>query len=113
MNAIEMYYLVAFVVSVALTVIYIFQWHKHMDIHITLVFALVPLFNMQYWLLARAENLEQALDAFKMSFVGGCFLELIILLVVFSLCEIPVNRWIKTGLMLLSSIVCFSTLTIG
>ena len=113
MSAIEIYYLSAFLASVLLTVIYFFQWHRHMDIHITLIFVLVPIFNLQYWLLARAENLQQALDTFKMSFIGGFYLELIILLVVFSLCEVPLNRWIKMGLMIFGTVICFSALTIG
>ena len=42
-NPIVLYYDIALVVSIVLTGIYLFMWHKHFDAHITLIFLLVPL----------------------------------------------------------------------
>ena len=33
-------------VSMLLTMVYMFIWHKHCDVHITLTFVLVPLVNV-------------------------------------------------------------------
>ena len=99
---ISTYYLIAFFVSVALTCLYMFIWHKHFDVHITLIFVLVPVVNLSFILLARSQNLAEAILANKIAYLGGCFLPLLILLTVYSLCQIPLSRWLKTGFLLLS-----------
>ncbi len=109
----EIYYLVTFIVSVVLTGAYMFIWHKHFDVHITLVFLMVPVTNMGYWMLSRAETLDGALIPFQMTFLGGCFLLLLILLTVVSLCGIRMNRWIKIGLMAVSTAIFAGVLTTG
>ena len=112
-ESMELYYLITFIVSCLLTGIYMFIWHKHFDVHITLLFVLAPITNMGFWLMARAETLEGALRAFNLTFIGGCFLELMMMLMVFSLCEIRVSRWMKTALLIASAAVFGFTLTIG
>ena len=71
--------------SLVLTLVYLFLWHKHFDVHITLVFALVPVTNLGYTLMANASDLNSALVARKLTYLGGCYLLLMILLIVFSM----------------------------
>ena len=94
---VHLYYDIVLVLSLLLTAFYLFKWHKHFDAHITLVFVLVPIINMGYVMLAHARSLEEALSVNQLSFIGGCFLQLIIMLVVFSLCGIRINRFVKLG----------------
>ncbi len=110
---IDTYYLTAFIISVILTGVYMFVWHKHYYVHITLLFALVPVVNLGFLLLSRSQSLEEAIIANVIAYVGGCYLQLMIMLAVFSLCHIQLNRWIKTVFFTLSTVVFLSTLTPG
>ena len=109
----ELYYFSTFILSVLLTGLYMFIWHRHFDVHITLVFVLVPIVNLGFWLLSRSQGLEEALLAHKITYLGGCFLQLMVLLTVFSLCGLSMNRLVKTGLLALSNVVFFLSLSQG
>ncbi len=108
-----LYYDILLILSMALTAVYIFKWYKHFDVHITLVFALVPVVNLGYVLLGHSHSLEEALGVNQMTFIGGCFLNLIVTLVVFSLCEIRVNRFLKLFFFLFSTAVFIASMTGG
>jgi putative two-component system response regulator len=110
---IDTYYLTAFIISVILTGVYMFVWHKHYDVHITLLFALVPVVNLGFLLVSRSQSLEEAIIANVIAYIGGCYLQLMIMLAVFSLCHIHLNRWIKITFFILSTAVFLSTLTPG
>jgi len=110
---IPLYYDIILALSMVLTTVYVFKWHKHLDVHITLVFVLVPIVNLGYVLLAHAHSLEEALGVNQLSFIGGCFLQLIILLIVFSLCDIRINRFIKILLFLFSTGIFVASMTGG
>ena len=110
---IEAYYLVTFLASLLLTGVYMFLWRKHYDVHLTLVYALVPVINLGYFLLSMATTQETALAVNKLSYLGGCFLQMIIMLAIFSLCQIRVNRWLKVLFMLVGTVVYLSALTGG
>ena len=109
----EKFYFVSFIASLFLTGIYMFLWHKKYDVHLTLIFALIPIVNLGYLLLANADSENAALAAYKIIYVGGCFLQLIIMLAVFSLCQIRVKRWVRILFMAFSTVVYLSVLTIG
>ena len=109
----DTYYFSAFIVSVVLTGLYMFIWHRHFDVHITLLFALVPIVNLGFLFLARAQSLEEAVMANEIAYIGGCYLQLMIMLAVFSLCHIHLSRWGKTGFYVLSTVVYLSSLTQG
>ena len=112
-NPLIIYYDVMLVLSVLLTGIYIFRWQKHYDVHITLVFVLVPVINLAYTLLAHARTEEEALVADKLTFLSGSFLELILVLVVFSLCRIRLNRFVKILFFVFSTLVFLAANGIG
>ena len=104
-----LYYDILFAVSICLSLAYAWIWHKHFDVHITLIYILVPVTNLGYTLLARAESLEAAAAANKLSYFGGCFELLIIMLSIFSLCGISLKRWMRIAFMALSMLVFLST----
>ncbi len=99
--------------SLILSIIYLFMWHRHFDVHITLVFVLSPITNLGFSLYSRAQNLEEALVAQKLSYIGGSFLVMFIMFMVFSLCHIKLNRFVRVLCMTVSSLCYCSALTIG
>lgn len=111
--AICLYYDIVLLLSVLLTGLYIFKWRRHFDVHITLVFVLVPIINLGAVLLAHTHSLEAALGVNQLSFVGGCFLQLIIMLAVYSLCQIRFNRLVKVFFFLLSAAIFAFSMTGG
>lgn len=108
-----LFYDIIFIVSVILSIFYIVIWQKHFDIHITIVFILVPIIDIGYFLLGHAHTLEEAIVANKLSYIGGCYLVLDILFVVCSLCDIKINRWIKLALLASATLIYFSALSVG
>ena len=107
----DTYYLAAFIASVALTGLYMLIWHKHYDVHITLVFVLVPIVNLGFLLMSRSQGLGEAIMANKIAYIGGIYLQLMIMIAVFTLCRIPLHRWIQAGFYALSSAIYLVVLT--
>ena len=69
---IGIYYAAAFWLSVILMLVYVFVYHRHYDIHISLTFVLVPISNLAQLLLSQSESLEAALLANRVMYVSGC-----------------------------------------
>ncbi len=110
---VALYYDIMLAISLVAMIVYLFAYHKHFDVHITLLFVLVPISNLGNVLLAYAPTLEAALVANKVVYIGACYLQLILMLAVFSLCQIKLNRWVRTGLVILSTVVYLAALTMG
>jgi len=108
-----LYYELTLAIALVLMIVYLFSYHKHFDMHITILFVLVPISNLGSFLLVHSSTLEAALVANKVVYIGACYLQLILMLAVFSLCRIKLNRWVRTGLVLLSTVVYLSALTMG
>ena len=107
------YYMVCFVLAVLLMLVYVFTYHKHYDVHISFVFVLVPLNNLAQLLLSRAQSLEAAVMAQKFLYVSASYMILIITLVVFSLCGIRFNRYVRLLLYVISTAILAMALQIG
>ena len=107
------YYEILFGLSVLLTILYIFIWHKHFDVHISLIFAFIPIANLAYAMLAHSRDLNSALTAVKITYIGGCFLVLFITQSIFSLCHIELKRWMNAVLTMISLGSFSLVLTIG
>lgn len=110
---IRAYYDIVFLAALALMLGYVCMWHKHFDIHVTLVFILVPVINLGYCLLGRTQTAEAALVANRLTYIGGCYLMPIMMLSVFSLCRIRLPRWLSAALLTAGTVVFLSTFTIG
>jgi putative two-component system response regulator len=76
---VTIFYTIMLAFSLVLSIAYIFLWRKHFDVHITLVYALIPVANLGYLLYSKAESYEAALMAQKIIYIGGCYLLLIIM----------------------------------
>ena len=110
---ITVFYISMLVLSLILTTLYFALWHKHFDIHFTLIFAFIPLANLGYPMMSMAENLQDYIIAQKIVYIGGCFLNLFITLAVLSLCRIKIPRIVSVGMFVFSTLVYSSVLSIG
>ena len=105
------YYSITFIASAILSLIYVWRWHKHYNIHISLAFLLIPIVILGYVAFAAANTLEQALYGNIIIYLGGCYLFLILTLVVLDLCNLPANRWVRLMFFILSTCVFILVLT--
>ena len=112
-QGVHLYYDLLFALSLALAGVYAFGWHKHFDVHITLVFVMVPVANLGYMMRAHASNLQEALAMNKIIYLGGCFLQLVILLAIFALCGIRLPVWLKACFFVLTTGAFFGALSAG
>ena len=104
-NPVVFYYDIILVLSLVMTGIYIFNWHRHFDAHITLVFVLVPVICLGYSLMAHSSVREEALAVNKFIYLGGCFLQMIVPLVACSMCGIRLHRALKTLFFAVSTVI--------
>ncbi|MBR2283497.1 MAG: HD domain-containing protein [Ruminococcus sp.] len=107
------YYSAAFWLSVILMLVYAFVYHRHYDVHISLIFVLVPISNLAQLLISQNDDLSSALLANRIMYIGGCYLILMVTLAVFSLCDIKLNRYIRLLLYLITTGVFICTQQIG
>ncbi len=107
------YYGTLFIASLLLTLLYAMMWHKHFSVHFTLIFCLIPITNLGYFLLTDAVDADAALIANKVIYVGGCFLQPIIMLCVFDLCHVKYTRWLRAAVFGLSSVIFLSMISAG
>ncbi len=110
MNVIIFYYSLI-VISVIFSVIYIYMWHKHFNSCFTIIFTLVPISCLGYAFYANATTLEGSLTAIKITYIGGCFLQLFIVLSIFSLCGISIPRLVRTAMFAVCAACYGSVLT--
>lgn len=108
-----LYYDLMFFCALGLTLFYMFIWHKHFDVHVTLLYVLVPVANFGYMMLIHAKTPDAWLAANKLTYVGGCFSMLLMMLAVFSLCHIRLNRFLRVFFLALSLTVFLFSLTQG
>ena len=109
----ELFYGICFALSFLLSVFYVGRYRKHFDVNITVIFILIPLASLGYPALSMATNLEEALLAQKIIYLGGCFLPFFTAFAVFGLCKIKVHSLVKVILFLLNSAFYMMVLDIG
>ena len=108
-----LYYEVMFGLSLALTMFYALFWHKHFDAHFTLIFSFIPVTNLGFMLVAQSVSLEEALAANKFIYIGGCYLVLLFMLSILSLCHIRVSKLMKLLFFSISTAIYVCILTDG
>ena len=107
------YYYVVFGISLLLLGVYAYIFHKHYDVNITIIAVLVPIMNLSNLLIALSQNIDQAINALKMTYIGGCFILLSALFLILKICDFKLKPWMRTILIVLSISVFISSLTIG
>ena len=56
-----MFYRLLLVLSVCLTLVYVMTWHKHFDVHVSLIFVLVPISVLGNLIVAESRSYWEAL----------------------------------------------------
>lgn len=110
---IENYYLIAFLISAALTCVYAFMWHKHFHVIFSLIFAFVPVVNLGYYMSVSSDTVDGVITGIKISYLGGCFLLLFVTLHIFNLCHINISKTFERLLIVFAMITYMGALTIG
>ena len=107
------YYYAMLIMSIIFVIVYAFIFHKHFDINLTILTALVPVINLGFVMMGKAARIDEALIALRLTYIGGCFVLTSAMFLIFNVCGVPLNPWIRTVILAVSSIVYMSTLTIG
>lgn len=107
------YYLTLFLASLILTLVFVLIWHKHVDVYYPLIFTLIPIANLGYLMMALATNLEEAILANKITYLGGCFLPLLFTLNTLNLCGIRFKKPVPLGILGFGMLQFLCVLTVG
>ncbi len=107
------YYLFIFISSILCSTWYFLKWRKHFDVKFSLSYMLFPLVMLGYLLLALAKDVGSAITANKIVYIGGCYMELLITLIIYSLCHIKLPRWFITILIAISTFTYLCVVSIG
>ncbi len=98
-------YGVTTVVALLLLVVYITLVHKK-ELWFLLLFSSVFIVNIGYFALSISKNLEEALLANRIAYLGSVFLPMSMLMIIMNVCRIQHNR-IVPGFLLLISVIVF------
>lgn len=107
------YYNAVFLFSLLMVIVYILMFHKHFQTEFSVLFTLVPVAALGYKMVAVSTNLESVIFGIKITYIGGCYMPLFIMLLVFSLCHIKISKKLLFALFLLSTTLFLSVLSIG
>ena len=107
------YYAVTLGISLALTLAYVFIWHRHFDVHFTLMFTFIPISNLGFLLLAISTNLSEAVIANDITYLGGCFLMLFIMMCILDQCNMKLPKATRVSFFMITFAIYASVLTAG
>ena len=107
------YYLGMFIVSIIMSLIYLYNWQRHFDVNITAIFVIVPIVNITYFLMYCSHSLDAAVLSLKIIYIGGAFMPWFVTMCAFNLCKIKIKRTVRLITLFLSAVIYGFTLTIG
>ncbi len=108
-----LYYRLCFFASVVLTVLYFARLKSKESLYFALSFVIISIATYGQLQVASATNLEQAILANKIQYIGACFGPLLILLLILELCNFNTKKLVKFSLFLFTLFVYSGVLTIG
>ena len=107
------YYIVICILSFICCIIFYWKMRPNFSVQYSLIFILAFLSHLSYILLSLSENVREALLANKILYIGGCYLQLVGLLLIFFLCQITPPKWVRFLLVLFSTVIYGFVLTAG
>ena len=102
-----------FIATLICSAIYIYNWHKHFEVNISLIFAFIPISCLGYVMYYSSQTVSEAILAQKVVYLGNSFLQLFILLSITNVCQIELKKWMRTTLFAICSLVYAGSLTVG
>ncbi|MBQ7507549.1 MAG: response regulator [Lachnospiraceae bacterium] len=110
---IKLFYEICFGLASFMIIPFVLQRRGNADQEYSFMFALVPVVNLGYSWLASARSLDSALIANKLIYIGGCFLHLLLLLGVFSLCNFKLPHFVRIFFFTAAFVLFCGVLSIG
>ena len=107
------YYVVICILSLVCCVIFYWKMRPHFSALYPLIFILAFSSHLSYVMLALSQNVREALLANKILYIGGCYLQLVGLLLIFSICKIDLPKWVRFLLAVFSTFIYGCVLTAG
>lgn len=108
------YYAVMSVLALINLIVFLFLFtKKNLNYYILGILALIAISNAGNLALSMSETLGEAFIAKKITYLGGCFMPPIHLIIIFELCNIDMHKWVKNLLLLFSVLIYGMSLSIG
>lgn len=107
------YYIVILIISAICCAVYYVIKRDYYSVVYTLVFLLAFLSQFCYVLLSFARDVREALVIYKFLYIGGCYLPLVGLFLIFSICKINLPKWIRCIMILFATGVYVCVLSAG
>ena len=107
------FYVVICVLSLACCVLFFWNKRSYYPVLYALVYLLALVSHVCYVLLAVSKDVREALIINKGIYVGGCYFPLVGMLIVLSICQIKVPKWVNFILILIASAVYVLAFTAG
>ena len=111
--AIKSYYCTLFIISLAFTLIYAIVYRKRFNVFITLIFSFIPIATLGYCFISQATDINEAINGIKLTYIGGCYLNLFLVYAILDLSDIKLRKWVRILLFVITSMALLSALTIG
>ena len=107
------FYYLMFIISLVIIVVYAFIFNKRFDANLTIMVVLIPVINLGFLFMGEAKAIEEALIALKLTYIGGCFVLITAMFLIFNICKIKLPPWLRTIIVTINILVFCTTLTIG
>ena len=107
------FYFSMLAISLLLVVIYAFIFHKHFDVNITIMTALVAVVNFGFVVIGMSQNIQEALIGLKISYIGGCYVLVFAMFLIFNVCGVEIKPWLRAVILTISSGVYATSITVG
>lgn len=109
-----LYYLITTILSFINLIILVYTYeNKKTNYYFMLSMLIMALSNCGYLALAYSDQLYEAVLANKIGYIGGCFIPLITLFLICTICNYTIPNWLRYILFGISFGVYFMVLTIG
>jgi Response regulator containing a CheY-like receiver domain and an HD-GYP domain len=109
----QVYYAICLILSVIGLLIFKWRWNRDTDINITFIFLFIPISEIGYLMLSMSSNLEEAILANKIIYLGGCFLPMFITFGIMNMFQFKFPRIIGFSMTALTVLVYSGVLMIG
>jgi len=113
MSSISLYYLICLIMSVVCIIAFIIMWNPRVSIYISVVFTLTPIIEAGYLMFSLSRDVNEAVLALKITYLGGCFSQLMILLSALFFYKINLRNWVEAALITFGMLLYGCVLTIG
>ena len=107
------FYIVICILSLICCTVYFLTKRRYFSVRYTMIFILALLSQFCYVLLAFARDVREALIIYKFLYIGGCYLPLAGLFLIFSICKIDIPKWLRFIMLVFTTAIYGLVLTAG